>query len=547
MSGDRIKPGYYPDFPVDRILEPKFSFRRNVNEGIEDLVEEIKAAGMVIEPIVCRPSSKPGYVELGPGERRLRAAKKLGLKTVPVIVKEMSDAEFDRIRLLENLARKNLSDMEIARVLRYLLDNYPKKYPFKQDLANDLGKDPSWVSRHLQMLELEKVNFKNLPRGKRWTEILSKIAEKQARQILSAPPEKRTGIAEWIIERYEETGEIPSAREIREYVQGLVKPEADVEPIEEAEAQAKTTVIPAKLEKPEDYVKAAEELMRRAEELKSPEEKFREKAEEVEEMIKKLKNMHRNVRYYEDQYDMIKYWAEKNPEDALKSLENLADEIRGKVEEAEREEIERRLEDRVAKKMLANPKMWRKRARELYYEELKEKYEVFMDRLVPKKAVKAIVDAYMNAGDNLTFQWVIEDLEREVKRRHEDPSYVKHGRKLSSSDVRRILERHRLVQPSRPRLLDDPDREKALEAYPYALVELVWRLVPWKQYRLRVLKRLIRIMAVEYAVDGEIYRLLALAIEKAVPKITWYSTGIPDKIRKLKETGKPEEFMYVSP
>ncbi|MCD6538793.1 hypothetical protein J7L18_09350, partial [Candidatus Bathyarchaeota archaeon] len=44
-----------------------------------------------------------------------------------------------------------------------------------------------------------------------------------------------------------------------------------------------------------------------------------------------------------------------------------------------------------------------------------------------------------------------------------------------------------------------------------------------------------------------VYRLLAWAIEEAVPKMTWYSTGIPDKIRKLKETGKPEEFMYVSP
>ncbi len=541
MSGERIKPGYYPDFPVDRILEPKFSFRRNVDEGIGDLVEEIKAAGMVIEPIVCRPSSKPGYVELGPGERRLRAAKKLGMKTVPVIVKEMNDAEFDRIRLLENLARKNLSDMEIARVLRYMLDNYPKKYSSLQVLANALGKTKGWVSQHLRMLKLEEEPF---TRVNGWSEILSRITEGQARQILSAPPERRVEVAEWIIEKYEETGEVPSASEIRKYVQELVKPEAAVE---EAEAQAVTAVIPSKLEKPEDYVRAAEELMRRAEEMKSPEEKFREKAGEVEDMIKKLKNMHRNVRYYEDQYDMIKYWAEKDPEDALKSLEDLAEEIRGKVEEAEREEMERRLEDRVAKRMFANPKAWRKRARELYYEELKEKYEVFRDRLVPKKAVKAIVDVYMNVGDDLTFQWVIKDLEREVKRRHEDPSYVKHGRKLNSSDVRRILEKHRMVQPSRPRLLDDPDREKALEAYPYALVEFVWRLVPWKQHRLRVLKRLIRIMAAEYAADGEIYRLLAWAIEKAVPKMTWYSTGIPDKIRKLKETGKPEEFMYVSP
>ena len=545
MSEGWIKPGYYPDFPVDRILEPKFSFRRNVDEGIGNLVEEIKAAGMVIEPIVCRPSSKPGYVELGPGERRLRAAKKLGLKTVPVIVKEMSDAEFDRIRLLENLARKDLSDMEIARVLSYMLKEHKEEYRKHEDLAKAFGKTRTWVTRHLSMLELEKWTEKlsNVPRGT-WIEILSKITERQARETLSAPQEKRVEVAEWIIKKYEGTGEIPSASEIREYIRGLIKPEAAVWAPEEAQPAA---VIPSKLEKPEDYVKAAEELMRRAEELKSPEEKFREKAGEVEEMIKKLKSMHRYVRYYEDQYDMIKYWAEKNPEDALKSMEDLAEEIRGKVEEAEREEMERRLEDRVAKRMFANPKAWRKRARELYYEELKEKYEVFRDRLVPKKAVKAIVDVYMNVGDDLTFQWVIEDLEREVKRRREDPSYVKHGRKLNSSDIRKILEKCRMVQPSRSRLLDDPDREKALEAYPYALVEFVWRLVPWKQHRLRVLKRLIRIMAAEYAVDGEIYRLLALAIEKTVPKMTWYSTGIPDKIRKLKETGKPEEFMYVSP
>ena len=38
MGEEQVKPRYYPDFPVDRILEPKFSFRRNVDEGIEDLV-----------------------------------------------------------------------------------------------------------------------------------------------------------------------------------------------------------------------------------------------------------------------------------------------------------------------------------------------------------------------------------------------------------------------------------------------------------------------------------------------------------------------------
>lgn len=112
---ERVKPGYYADFPVEKIMSNPFSFRLKIEEGIEELVGEIGAAGMIIEPLVCRPASKPSHVEIGPGERRLAAAKRLGLKTVPLTVREFTDAEFDRIRLLENLARKDLNDMEIAR------------------------------------------------------------------------------------------------------------------------------------------------------------------------------------------------------------------------------------------------------------------------------------------------------------------------------------------------------------------------------------------------------------------------------------------------
>jgi len=152
----RVKPGYYPEFPVDRILEPKFSFRMNVDEGIDDLMYQIFAAGMVIEPIICRPApGRPGYVEVGPGERRLRAAKRLHMMTIPVIVREMDDDEFDRIRMLEKLARKDLSDIEIARILKHMPKNYPKEYPSQQVLANALGKTRQWVFYHFKMLELE--------------------------------------------------------------------------------------------------------------------------------------------------------------------------------------------------------------------------------------------------------------------------------------------------------------------------------------------------------------------------------------------------------
>jgi len=201
MNEGQVKPGYYPEFPVDRILEPKFSLRSNVEEGIEDLVKEIRAAGMVIELIICRPSSKPGYVKMEPGERQLLAAKKMGMETVPVIVKEVDDAEFDRVRFLENLARKDLSDMEIACVLKHILEKYPEEYPSQEALANAFGKSRRWVVYHLRMLGLEEVRFKNENARSQWTKILSKITEFQAREILSAPPEKRDELALWIAEK----------------------------------------------------------------------------------------------------------------------------------------------------------------------------------------------------------------------------------------------------------------------------------------------------------------------------------------------------------
>ena len=527
------------EIPVEKIKSSPFQPRMNFD--LESLLSSISEDG-ILRPLWVRRIGTEEY-ELIDGERRLRAAKELGMQTVPCDIIEVDDETARRLVWRLNMQQRTYGDKEKAYYFKRLHEEYRISI---NRIAKECG-----VHRHIIMAYL---NIFRLPEKYQkiiWGEepgnlTVTHIQEMESLFASETPIQEITEILDYVLENN------LSKRELRQFLKSRKETgkAESVAPAPPPEAE-KPVTIPIlsglRLEKPEDYVKAAEELMRRAEELKSPEEKFREKAGEVEDMIKKLKSMHRDVRYYKDQYDMIKHWAEENPEDALKSLEDLAEEVRGKVEEAEREEMERRLEDRVAKRMFANPKAWRKRARELYYEELKEKFEVFRDRLVPKKAVKAIVDIYMDVGDDLTFQWVIEDLEKEVKRRREDPSYVKHGRKLNSSDVRRILEKHRMVQPSRPTILDDPDREKALEAYPYALVEFVWRLVPWKQYRLRVLKRLIRIMAVKYAVDGEIYRLLAWAIEETVPKMTWYSTGIPDKIRKLKETGKPEEFMYVSP
>jgi len=207
-----VKPGYYPEYPIDRILSPKFCFRVNIEEGIQQLMAEIHAAGCIIEPLVARPVEQPlGYIEVGPGERRLLAARMLGMEAVPVVVREFTDEEFDRVRMLENLARKDLSDYEIARAIQYLMKTYPEQYPTHEAIAQVFGKSREWVTNHLRLLKLETdYNVSH--------ETLEKITEYQAREILAAPEEKR----QELLKQVAETGEIPSAREIRRATQPTV-------------------------------------------------------------------------------------------------------------------------------------------------------------------------------------------------------------------------------------------------------------------------------------------------------------------------------------
>jgi len=211
----RIRIGYYESFPISSILSPSFMLRLNIADNIEELAEQIgttTAGGekcVILEPLVCRPTNKLGYVEVAAGERRLLAAKRLGLGVIPIVVKNLSDEEFDRVRMMENLARKDMSDYEVARALKYLMDTYPQVYPTQANLANIFNKSREWVTHHLQMLEPNLANIVS-----RDTLESGKVTERQAREILAAPGDKQ----QEIINEINKTGEIPSAREIHNIV-----------------------------------------------------------------------------------------------------------------------------------------------------------------------------------------------------------------------------------------------------------------------------------------------------------------------------------------
>jgi ParB family chromosome partitioning protein len=120
--------------------------------AIEELMQSIKEHG-IIQPLIVRKSIK-GF-ELIAGERRLRAAKKAGLKKVPVVVKTYTDQQVMEIALIENLQRENLNPIEEAEAYEKLIQHYSYT---QEELAQKIGKSRPHVANILRLLQLpEKI------------------------------------------------------------------------------------------------------------------------------------------------------------------------------------------------------------------------------------------------------------------------------------------------------------------------------------------------------------------------------------------------------
>ncbi|WP_375090809.1 ParB/RepB/Spo0J family partition protein [Peribacillus sp. RS7] len=125
--------------------QPRKSFRL---EAIEELKQSIMEHG-ILQPIIARKSIK-GY-EIVAGERRYRAAKEAGLKTVPVVVRELNEQQMMELAILENLQREDLNPIEEAAAYQTLLE----KLEFTQEqLANRLGKSRPHIANYVRLLSL---------------------------------------------------------------------------------------------------------------------------------------------------------------------------------------------------------------------------------------------------------------------------------------------------------------------------------------------------------------------------------------------------------
>lgn len=126
-------------------VQPRARFN---NASLIELAESIKANG-VVQPLLVR--RKAGGFELIAGERRLRAARIAGLRTVPAIVREVPDEKLLEIALVENIQREDLNAIEEAHAYKSLLENVGLT---QEALASRIGRDRSYVTNYLRLLRL---------------------------------------------------------------------------------------------------------------------------------------------------------------------------------------------------------------------------------------------------------------------------------------------------------------------------------------------------------------------------------------------------------
>src|SRR5262245_59546209 len=107
---------------LDEIVpNPDQPRRHFAEEALDELASSLRRHGL-LQPLVVRRVA--GHYELIAGERRLRAAERAGLETVPVVVREARPEERLELALIENLQRENLTPLEEAEAYRQLLDSY---------------------------------------------------------------------------------------------------------------------------------------------------------------------------------------------------------------------------------------------------------------------------------------------------------------------------------------------------------------------------------------------------------------------------------------
>ncbi len=139
------------EIDLDKIVPNEYQPRKVFDdEKLKELAASIKEQG-VIQPVIVHRAG--GGFQLIAGERRWRASRLAGLKTIPALVKEATKREFLEMALIENIQREDLNPLEAAEAYKRLQDEFKLT---QEDLAKRVGKERSTVTNFLRLLGLPK-------------------------------------------------------------------------------------------------------------------------------------------------------------------------------------------------------------------------------------------------------------------------------------------------------------------------------------------------------------------------------------------------------
>ena len=183
-------PGELSELPVDAIHpNPRQPRKRFDSDAQNGLAESVRAQG-ILQPVLVRSRAAGGW-ELIAGERRWRAAREAGMKTVPTVIRDADDRDTLLLGLVENVAREDLSPVEAARAFAMLLDEFALSLG---EVAEKVGKSKPAVSNTVRLLELPEDVLAMIERRQ--------LSEGHARAVLAVPDhEGRRKLARAIVQK----------------------------------------------------------------------------------------------------------------------------------------------------------------------------------------------------------------------------------------------------------------------------------------------------------------------------------------------------------
>ena len=208
LAIDQLRPGLY---------QPRLSLQ---NEGLAELAQTIQQVG-ILSPLLVRPLGPDAY-EIVAGERRWRAAKQVGLSTVPCLIGAYSDEESAQIGLIENLSRQGLDPITQAKGIKRLIEVFNYTH---EAVALVLGKARSSVTNLLRLLTLDA-------RIQQWIE-QGALSEAQGKALAGLKLTDQYRWAYWCINREW------SYRQLEKAIQTAKQSKAEdpLKPIESGEQQ----------------------------------------------------------------------------------------------------------------------------------------------------------------------------------------------------------------------------------------------------------------------------------------------------------------------